>query len=153
MTMAGTDGHVLLAYRETQEQSPVDDFSVIIPNDIIAGVKAKGSANLELNKAPDDTWRLFDACTSVGFVPVDGTFPDWRRVFPRKVDGTAGSFSFDLLARFSKAAREMGSKHATLHQNGPSSPALVKFSCSPDLVGVIMPKRDDIGEESAPDWI
>lgn len=94
--VVATNGHCLF-YAQTLE--PCDDFAgLIIPTDAIKlALKASGRAFcLEL-----DTER--HTLGAVNFQPVDGTFPDYRRVIPAELSGEPATFAPHVLGACYKA--------------------------------------------------
>ncbi len=86
--LVATDGHRLLAFRQSSECYGGDPINIIIPSDIIAGIKLqKGLEVAELTQDSDKAWRLDYCGTSIIFAPIDGTFPEWRRAVPDTTDG------------------------------------------------------------------
>ena len=90
--------------------------------------------------------------------PIDGAFPDWRRVIPEAaaMDGAAAQYRGEYLADFDKAAALLkGDRYgfARVYQDG-QNPALVSFGERSNYIparparvpveafGVLMPLRD-----------
>lgn len=157
-----TDGHRLICFKEAGEIGGFPQ-KIIIPAHIIAQIKVgardvEARAELTVTEAGDLAIR-YDG-VSYGFTPIDGTFPDWRRVVPMKFTGEAGHFNPEYVLDFTKAARIATGKRdaaARMQQNGPSDPALAAFYLERDDLegfGVLMPMRGpDIGETTRPAWI
>lgn len=78
-------------------------FSMIIPRDAIkTALKAKTPA-LTLSALPDGRYTLGD----VLFSPIDGRFPDWRRVIPKADrEQKPGNFNWDFVAQAAQAIRD-----------------------------------------------
>lgn len=157
-----TDGHALFAYQEEISGVRDDPFigNLIIPNETIKAAKITGKA------------RAFPAATlkvdgtrcelelpyqgGIVFTPVDGTFPDWRRVVPWNVasQGESG-FQIDprILVKLWKAGDLIDSPYPTLAMNG-GAPALVRFD-DENAFGVVMPRRcGPTGPDvKAPFWV
>jgi DNA polymerase III sliding clamp (beta) subunit (PCNA family) len=116
-----TDGHVLFAYRRDTQSTDNLAGTWIIPADIVAklklpSLKARNRAGHEYATLTDvGSGYLNLKCdadeTSTTFKPIDGTFPDWRRVVPDGVDhdgnAKAQDIQFDpeLLAKVWKPRR------------------------------------------------
>lgn len=86
--------------------------------------------------------------------PIEGKYPDFRRVFPESVSYEAGNYDFTYLNDFNKAAEYISgvkNKKASLTQNG-IKPALVDLDCV-DCVGVISPLRVESSITGAPKFI
>jgi hypothetical protein len=138
--MVTTDGHRLFCAK-LAEAVPQD---VIIPLDTVkAALKLapKKAATIELNG---------NTLGGVVFTPVDGTFPDWRRVIP-PIDGfspgedqTPAHFNPDYIYDLGQIARALGSKTGTffkIHAWHRESPHGVTFCDRTDCFAVIMPMR------------
>ena len=96
MWIVATDGSVIFAAKHTTDEV-LDVHSVVIPRDAL-------EAALKLDKQPD----LNVTATHLGafaYKPVDGTFPNWRRVMPgRELLGIPPlNIDITLLAAASKA--------------------------------------------------
>ena len=143
LVAVATDGHRLLAANilpcdETGEPVDVPKFDGwIIPRDALKKALAGHKARLIL-VSPD---RIGD----VSYTPIDGTFPDWRRVVPAEVSGVAAHFNANYVADFGKIYRLLtGNKTPLplLHHNG-EGPAGVTFGTAERVIGVLMPVRHD----------
>lgn len=144
--VAATDGSIAAVLRTPGETGHL--FSVIVPYDAIVLALAGKSASLELG-CENSQWRL----GPINFAPVQGVFPDYRRVIPCRASGEAAHFDVDLLAKFRKLGKALGHKsQPIIRQNGQDG-AQVQFYGDHDFVGVIMPlrafteKRPDTGLE------
>lgn len=137
-----TDGHRLFCAKLTE--TPAAD--VIIPLDTVkAALKLapKKAATIELNG---------NTLGGIVFTPVDGTFPDWRRVIP-PIDGyspgkpehmTPAHFNPDYIYDIGQMSRALGSKTGTafrIHAWNNESPHGVTFAGREDCFAVIMPMR------------
>src|SRR5208337_975230 len=137
-----TDGHMLLAYREELEKdSPANTLTgeFIIPSSTCADKHIKGSKwasdAVELAEMTDGFLRIDNALV---FRPIDGTFPDWRRVLPSEIDGVSAQFDPALLVRLQKAGAIFDCRFPVIAHNG-INPALVRFGEHTGLFGVVMP--------------
>lgn len=78
---------------------------------------------------------------------VDGTFPDWTRVVPSKINEAAltsdnlPSFDPQHYAAFANATE--GKPFAVIPSDGPGAPSLVLAAHCPDFIGVLMPMRSN----------
>ena len=140
--LVATDGHVMLVQRAPAD-SETERWTGIVPADAIKAALAwKGSKSLPIILIPGEPECRLTRATgeAVVFVPAPGPFPDYRRVVPKAPDGTAAFYDPDLLARFKRAAEDLGSNLGLfgLRQGGDGS-GLVYIS--DDAVGVIMPMR------------
>ena len=86
------------------------------------------------------TWLMKTDSVSVNFLPVDGKFPDWRRIVPKpsyNTEQNPSQFDPELLIRFSKAAKILGKKTVIVTHNNNDA-ALVSIGLT-NYVGIIMP--------------
>lgn len=95
--IVGTDGQAILAAWHACADEFMDAPSVIIPRDAL-------TAALKLDKG-DYLEVTSSALGALAYHPVDGVFPDWRRVMPATVLSGAWpeTFDADTLARTVKA--------------------------------------------------
>lgn len=142
--MVATDGHRMFVAKLPDGQAVAAD--VIVPLDTI-----KAALKLAPKKAP--TIEM-DGNTFGGvmFMPVDGTFPNWRAVMP-PVDGyppgkpehmTPAHFNPDYIYDLGQMSRTLGSKTGTafkIHAWGCENPHGVTFAGREDCFAVIMPMR------------
>lgn len=81
--------------------------------------------------------------------PIDGTFPDWRRVVPQSPFGPVDeSYNFDLLVPFS----EIDDGKQIKLSGGDHNSALLVRNNRPDFFGVLMPMRNTV-PDGLPDWL
>jgi hypothetical protein len=138
--MVTTDGHRLFCAKLAE--APAAD--VIIPIDTVkAALKLAGkkAETLDLNG---------NTLGGVTFTPVDGTFPDWRRVIPSADGYQSGStaepahFNPDYIYDLGQMSRALGSKTGTafrIHGWDSGSPHGVTFANREDCFAVIVPMR------------
>jgi DNA polymerase-3 subunit beta len=153
----GCDGHKLILLRgeiidPKVQQAPAE---ILIPREAIElAVREKyheptlGIPLVYDAETPTAEARL----GSVFFKPVEGKYPDYRKVIPKQASGERGSFNPHYLMHFHKAATVAFGNRAMpqIWQNGDAG-ALVLDSMNPDFVGVVMPMRDD-SRGAAPSW-
>jgi len=142
--LAATDGHVLLVQRAPADaDTDTDTWTGIIPSDAIKAALAwKGGKNLPIILIPGEPECRLTRATGEAliFVPVDGLFPNYRKVIPAAPDGTPAHYDPDLLVRFKRAAEDLGSDKGLFGLlPGGSGPGLVYLGA--DATGVIMPMR------------
>lgn len=85
---------------------------------------------------------------------IDGTFPDHRRVTPRKTTGTFPrtlTFNWDYLADFNAVAKHLGCPAPTIALND-DNPTLIGFGTRDDCYGAIMPMRVKTTVATLPEW-
>lgn len=129
--LVSTDGHRLFcAQIDLDTAHPV---GTIIPNDAIKKALT-GFKDVIITLTPN---RLGDTL----YTPVDGTFPDWRRVVPTDVSGAIAQFDPAYVGDFGKVAKILGDKKGAprIWHNG-DSPAGIEFTRE-GCFGVLMPMR------------
>lgn len=81
--------------------------------------------------------------------PIDGTFPNWRRIVPAaEASGEAAQFNPVYVADMGKIGALIGDGGkgklgAHFHHNGAGNPCGVTFPGAPDAFGILMPMRSD----------
>ena len=98
---------------------------------------------------------------------IEATYPRYERVIPKSealqigLPGTFGAGIVELAHKAAAAAGKIfkkvsrGSVGMTFYskKDDPISSAVVRLSCVPEFVGVLMPMRDDSGLPPAPAWV
>lgn len=145
--MVTTDGHRMFVARLADK--PAAD--VIVPYaDVVAALKLAGGRAKEI-----EIDLTANRIGQISFTPVDGTFPDWRRVVPTGLEvpsatdpsDNAAHVHFDhrYVGDFAKMAAILCGKatmaQSVLHPTSASNPALVTFGDRADCFGVLMPVR------------
>lgn len=137
-----TDGHRMFVARLAER--PTAD--VIVPYvDVTMALKLAGRAkDVEIDLAANRIGQI-------QYTPVDGTFPDWRRVVPTGEETPStkpelndgperAHFNHAYIGDFAKIGKLLGGA-SMLHPRSASHPALVTFGERADCFGVIMPIR------------
>ena len=148
MHLIGCDGQSLFAGRITAnnvrwtEEPQKGGWKMIIPRAAIeTALVPKGFSELLLSAMPDGRYSLGDTI----FAPVDGQYPDWRRVIPKgNLEVEAAQFNPDLVSRCAKALREWFNKKELvtfLRQHGNNSAIMSGLDNS--AFCIVMPRRDD----------
>jgi hypothetical protein len=147
--MVTTDGHRMFVARLADKPA----VNVIVPYaDVTAALKLAGARAQEIEV---DLKPFGHRIGQISFTPVDGTFPDWRRVVPTGLEvpnandpsDNAAHVHFDhrYVGDFAKMAAILCGKATTaqsvLHPVSASHPALVTFGDRADCFGVLMPVR------------
>lgn len=146
-----TDGHRLLsaAIYNKETQHGRNTIGAIIPNETIDSLlKVKSSVgaafiSLEVQDNIVKKINIINDSIKLETLPINGKYPDFRRVFPESVSNQVGHYDFSYLNDFTKAAQYISGKknaHAILSQNGDNA-ALVSLDY-PDCAGVICPLRN-----------
>jgi len=140
--LVATDGCALLVARAAGEPD-TDTWTGIIPVDVVKAALAwKGSKNLPIILVPGEPECRLTRATgeALVFVPVAGTFPDYRKVVPAAPDGKPSHYDPDLLVRFKRAAEDLGSEKGLFGLlPGGDGAGLVRLT--EDVVGAVMPLR------------
>lgn len=163
-TYVATDGHRCVAHRVglphaadgEEESRNTLTGCFIIPTEQCRSFKfsKKSDTLAELSAVVDEGLKITFRGVGVTFAPIDGAFPDWRRIIPRSGPAEIGQFNGEYLASFTKfgAALELGSPHIVHY--GPALPALVRWADSGETVGVVMPFRsEDLRARALPGWV
>jgi DNA polymerase III sliding clamp (beta) subunit (PCNA family) len=156
ITCAATDGHILAAHREELANDAPDNEllgSFIIPTAMCAKFKLKKGASTVGTIMPDAEYLIIGyGGERSGFAPVDGTFPDWRRVIPALPMGETkpAQFSAHTVSRLASVGARLGYGAMCIHHDG-YNPTLVDWQGNTDTVAVIMPYRVAL-EPKHPTW-
>lgn len=130
-----TDGSMAGVCRSLTEQEEMPD--VIVPNETIKVVLAANKSEVLALEFEGGKWSI----GGIPFKPVDGTYPDYRRIIPREHSGKAAQFNPAFIAAFAKAGKALGFKSAPIIRHNGEGGAQVQFYGCDDFVGVIMPLR------------
>lgn len=153
--LIATDGHRLHAIN-TQEK-PISSF--ILGNDavekalkLVKSEKTKWTVTIEITDNTlqavmhDKQGELIGVIGSFDFKPVDGNFPDWRRVIPNEATGNVENdiaFNCAYMADFGKVAKLLTgtkSQYVNLTSAGRDNPILVNIKYDA-FTGVLMPMQ------------
>jgi hypothetical protein len=175
VTLVATDGVILLAHPVplSDVEGVIEPGQYIIPRDALEAVAPMKAGRTALpititirTPAPttDADGRTVVArpeveitgATTLRTAPIDGRYPDWRRVLPRTASGVPAPLDGRLIARIAKAYDYMNEKprlfQLSIHHNGPTGASLIT-GWKGDGLGVIMPMRDpDTFPETLPAW-
>ena len=138
-----TDGHRMFVARLAERPSA----DVIVPHDAVtAALKMVGARckEIEIDLATNRIGQI-------QFTPVDGTFPDWRRVVPTGEETPSTKpelndgpehvhFNHAYIGDLAKMGKLLGGA-SMMHPTSASNPALVTFGERADCFGVLMPMR------------
>ena len=137
--MVTTDGHRMFVARLAER--PTAD--VIVPHDAVAAaLKMVGARCKEI-----EIDLVANRIGQIQYTPVNGTFPDWRRVVPTgleqpsdKPDDAPGRVHFNLsfVGDFAKMGKLLDGA-PMMHPTSASNPALVTFGEREDCFAVLMP--------------
>jgi hypothetical protein len=143
-TVCGTDGHVLFAGRAAIENMAGDllPFSMIVPLDIVKKIDKRAAAVI-LESLPDGTYLL----DGTRFAPLDGRFPDYKRVIPRMdqiqtAPAAPGHFDYALIVRGNDALNAYyGGKTKVYPLDQRGNDSAVMHNGENVAVVVVMPMR------------
>jgi hypothetical protein len=174
---AATDGHILFA---AQREAPKGEDNTligtwIIPHAVIKAIKLGRklgeTATLELSPIGGELLLRQAGASALSFAPVDGDFPDWRRVVPGasasassqwepltpdRLIKSGGVNQFDpaLLARLQRAGQDLElGKLPFVHHPVPGNPSVVTWPGHAGAFGGIMPVRVADEPWAAPAWV
>lgn len=157
-TYVVTDGHRLVAHREElhadlEDNATLGDF--IIPlaqcKAIKLGKHGDGAATIS-GDASRLTIEHDGSATS--FKPIDGSFPDWRRVIPSgEPDGVTAQFNPKYLADFAKIGTVLGYDAKVWVAHNGDAPASVSWNGNTATLAVIMPIRLGRDVVFRPAWL
>jgi hypothetical protein len=158
VTYAATDGHVLVAHREELAYDAPDNEmlgSFIIPTAACTKFKfKKGASTVGTIMGDAEHLIIGYGGENIGFKfkPVDGTFPEWRRVVPALPPDQPkpAQFSTHNVSRLANVGTQLGYGAMCIHHNG-GNPALVDWKGNTDTVAAIMPYRVAL-EPKHPAW-
>jgi DNA polymerase-3 subunit beta len=162
--LVAIDGHRMLVIRPTAriEGNDVRDGQWIIPRDLLAGAKVKKGGFLFLSidqfsgeKEPYlhcARGRIITGGSELSAPTVDGVFPDWRRVVPKKASGELAHYDPAYVGDFGTVAELLGGAriNARIHPNGTEA-ALVDLGTD-DAIALLMPIRAEQRPFERPDW-
>lgn len=159
ITYVATDGRRAIAHHVelpegAEDNTLLGDFIVGSLNckPFKFGVRAETDATISGDAAK---LTIEYAGQAMSFAPVDGTFPDWRRVVPNApVSGEIAQFNAKYLLDFQKIGETLDlGKTPVVGHNG-DSPAFVTWNIdAPNTVAVLMPIRSrDMTEYAPPEW-
>jgi hypothetical protein len=144
-----TNGHVMLVHRQdVAEKKPDNELlgSWIVPS---AAIKAIKGDTATMSDVAGGKLLFTTSKNETIATPIDGTFPDWRRVCPGALgDGETGvvqQCNGNYIQLFTKAAELLGHGVTAPHFHGitAGSPIPVTFGVGATTFGVIMPLRSE----------
>ena len=157
-----TDGHIMLALpveraEDDGELRATVAGQYVIPRDVLEGLKAPwkgGAATVAINTAAQIVTVTVAGKASSSAL-VDGKFPDWRRVVPRKVSGLASQFNAEYVATFGKIHKLLGGAYSPgIAHNGGIVHSAARVLLPGDAVGVLMPMNGAVPTElDTPAWL
>lgn len=144
-----TDGHrmIVATYHHALPHDYVGDKSFIVPTASLKQALAGVAKNqLEMAGTFDGQFVHLD---DLRFRPIDGTFPNWRYILPKKISSELAQFDGGYIGDLAKAAKLLGvDKNFHIGHNG-GDPAVITFGNRDDVFAVQMPRRVDLTPLSA----
>jgi DNA polymerase III subunit beta len=156
MTYIATDSRRLIAYRDENDDEAPDNLLLgkfIIPTAHCKPHKLEAEDTGEARIFGNGRLTIAHAFCDVTFLPIDSSYPDWRKIVPlQKVSGAMGQFDLELLNGFKKFGSLVDLPPPFVAHNG-EGPALIWYPNRPEVLGVIMPVRmtDELGND-VPEW-
>lgn len=154
--VTATDGHRLLHYNlkpsfeEGNDNQYSEEFEAfIIPRDSLVQmnrsltVRERKSAMIKITK-DDDHYQMTSGNSIVCFHPIDGKYPDYKKVIPKSYKAKKKeAYNWSYMHDFQKIAVLLGDRigQVTLKPNG-SKGALVTILIDDNATCVIMPMKD-----------
>lgn len=136
--LVGCDGSSLFVGRVSGTCEQKGPFQIVIPSDAVK-LASKGKGDVVLKARGDGRYELGD----VVFAPIDGRYPDWRRVARSSGAVEMGNYDPELLERSQAGLREWIERKGTLcrvEQHGTGA-AIVQAPGCDDAFCVVMALR------------
>jgi DNA polymerase-3 subunit beta len=173
VVLVATDGHRMLAYPVAVDNiEALAPGEYIIPREALEAVKpAKVGRTtmpiqIDIITAPDTpdpervgvtikgkTTITVTGVTSAVTAPIDGTYPNWRRIVPASTSGEIAQFNADYVASFGDICKLLGGKYGPyINYNGTGAAIVTNLGAA---FGVLMPLRmngDELTYTGAPAW-
>ncbi|MFW6855321.1 DNA polymerase III subunit beta [Burkholderia gladioli] len=154
--LVATDGWMLAAFRTTvKNELDVPIVTLIVPNEVIKQVKPVKGVNDSLTiEIEDGRYTLISGDLRIGFRPLEGIYPDYRRILATRVSGVVGHYDPDRLAVLKKIGNTLRrSKNAIpyVHHNGEGN-AVITFGCLPTFIGILMHDRNAAAKSEPEAW-
>lgn len=149
--VAATDGNCAAVLRTLQIND--ERFEITVPRATVELALKMKIEKMDLIRDTNNYWSL----SGIRFEPVDGKFPDYRRIIPGHCSGKAAhGFNPEFFGRCAKVGKDLGygQLHPTIRQNGDDA-ALAHFYAKDEFIGVLMPLRgytEKMPDLGAPTW-
>jgi DNA polymerase-3 subunit beta len=161
LVLVATDGHRLLAYPVAVDNiEALAPGEYVIPREALEAVKPVKAGRtvlpiqIDITTEPDQpdpervgvtikgkTSITVTGATSAVTAPIDGKFPDWRRIVPASTSGEIAQFNADYVSGFGDVCKLLGGKYGPYINHNGSAPAVV--TNLPGALGLLMPLRLD----------
>lgn len=147
--LVATDGHTMLIHRTPAKNTHA--WTGIIPLDTVAAILKHKTASkkvdfpIELHATANEHEHRIDyAGQAFIFKPVDGKFPDYRRVIPQKITGEPACYQPEYLQRVKDAAVDLGNGKTAGFGMGYNGNSGAVCRINDDCLAIVMPLRQDI---------
>jgi len=147
--LVATDGHAMLVHRMPAENTR--SWSGILPLDTVAAILKHKTASkkvdfpIELHATANEHEHRIDyAGQALIFKPVDGKFPDYRRVIPQKITGEPACYQPEYLQRVKDAAVDLGNGKTAGFGMGYNGNSGAVCRINDDCLAIVMPLRQDM---------
>ena len=153
--LVATDGHRMGAIYDA-EGTTNGDWICSVPAALASGCRKKAASHIhfvgQAGYITSEDFSLGNDPTEIDEThiavapapPVDGTYPDFRRIFPKEIPEQQMSFNRRYLSEFAGDQIE-------LRPQDERSPSVVLVSSMPEFVGLLMPVYGG-GRRSSPQW-
>ena len=173
VVLVATDGHRMLCYPVAVENiEALAPGEYIIPRELLEAVKPAKAGRITLpihidivtapdTRHPEDaevvikgktSITITGATTTVG-APIDGKYPDWRRIIPASTSGEPAQYQPEYISGFGDICKLLGGQYGPYINYNGNSAAVV--SNLPGAFGLLMPMRmdgDDLTYKGKPAW-
>ena len=150
--VVATNGHLLIAIPHREEVET--GLPIIIPIEAVSnlrkmlGMKERNRGDVTLIQLENNEYRLQVSDKVIVFKAIDGKFPSWEGLRPRKnaEEELQGCFHWEYMSNFAKAngilsgIRDGYKNTEQIIQHGLQA-AEVRLSAEPDAICILMPKR------------
>ena len=146
--LIATDGHTMLIHRMKAKNTHC--WSGIIPLDTVQAILKHKTASkrvdfpIELSECGGTEGRIDYAGQAFIFKPVDGQFPDYRRVIPQTITGEAACYQPEYLQRVQDAAADLGNAKQGGFGMGYNGNSAAVCPINDDCLAIVMPLRQDM---------
>jgi len=148
--LIATDGNTMLIHRMKAENT--HSWSGIVPLDTVQAIlkhkspyEKKGNhLPIELSECGGTEGRIDYAGQAFVFRPVDGKFPDYRRVIPQSITGEPACYQPQYLQRIQDAAYDLGNAKEGGFGMGYNGTSGAVCPINDDCLAIVMPLRQDM---------
>jgi len=136
--IVSTNGSIVSIQGHKAENTVTEVF--ILPLATAKMISAKDTFCDFISNDNGKNWTMKTNSVNVNFIPIDGRFPDWRRIVPKPeydIEQIPSQFDPELVSIFLKAAKILGQKTLIITHNKNGS-GLVSINKN-DFIGVIAP--------------